>query len=868
MNSRRALVLPLLGALLFTLTAFAADPPGRVARLDYMAGQVSIQPNGVNEWVAANINRPLTTSDRIWTDKDSRAELQMGAASARLNSETSLTLANVSDNVVQLQLDQGTLNLHVIRLGEGEIYEIDTPNVAFTVEKSGDYRFDVDNAGDTTVVTVWKGRGEATGDNPGIVIKGHQQMTFRRGRSLDYVSTNSPGFDGFDSWCQARAQREDNSPSLRYVSPYYVGYSDLDDYGYWDTVPTYGPVWVPSGVAVGWAPYRWGHWVYIAPWGWTWVDDAPWGFVPFHYGRWVYFGSHWGWCPGPIYSRPIWAPALVAWVGGSHWGFGLSFGIGGGVGWFPLGWGEPYVPWYGHSRNYFQNVNVTNTHITNITYITNNYYGNAHPVKPVQYVNYHPDRVTAVSNAVFTGSRPTRGGYVPVTAQAMSGAAVMNTVPVRPTRESVTGPGQQTTAPPAQVFSRPVVTKMTPPTPATPPAVVGIGRPQPNAGAPASNAPAVTNMGVPGRAPATNTAPVAGTAIDRPSRGYSRPPESTTPAIATEESPRGIPHPPSVETNRNVTPAPPAASTQLSMPSRVPRPPASLSQPINQPTSTQPTSAPMVQPSMPSRSYPRPTEGVAPSQPVSRPDVTDRPSRETPNSNVRQYSRPEVTPTPTPSSPPSAAPQTNIGRPSPSREVPSVPQPAQPIARPNVTPAPTPAPSVSHEDRPISRPAETHAPAQAAPQRQTEPSRDSHPDRKDNTASPKAGLRYPSPYSSGFATASVRQTSLTQSYPRPSVVQTAWERTPSSGVSRTRNPGWSPVQSTRSIGTSAPRVYSGNYASAPRASYSSATRMPSYSTSHYSSAPRYSSAGSGSHQSHSGPSISRSSAPSGSHSRR
>ena len=141
MNSRRALVLPLLGVVLFTLTAFADDPPGRVARLDYMTGQVSIQPNGVNEWVAANVNRPLTTSDRIWTDKESRAELQMGAASARLNGETSLTLANVSYHAVQLQLDQGTLNLHVYRLFEGEIYEIDTPNLAFTVEKAGDYRF-------------------------------------------------------------------------------------------------------------------------------------------------------------------------------------------------------------------------------------------------------------------------------------------------------------------------------------------------------------------------------------------------------------------------------------------------------------------------------------------------------------------------------------------------------------------------------------------------------------------------------------------------------------------------------------------------------------------------------------------------------
>jgi hypothetical protein len=29
----------------------------------------------------------------------------------------------------------------------------------------------------------------------------------------------------------------------------------------------------------------------MSPWGWTWVDNAPWGFAPFHYGRWVGAGA-------------------------------------------------------------------------------------------------------------------------------------------------------------------------------------------------------------------------------------------------------------------------------------------------------------------------------------------------------------------------------------------------------------------------------------------------------------------------------------------------------------------------------------------------------------------------------------------------
>jgi hypothetical protein len=82
----------------------------------------------------------------------------------------------------------------------------------------------------------------------------------------------------------------------------------------------------------GLAPYHYGHWSYIAPWGYTWVDDQPWGFAPFHYGPWASIGGAWGWIPSPPrpaigeYVLPIYAPALVAWVG-----------VGAGVAWFALG---------------------------------------------------------------------------------------------------------------------------------------------------------------------------------------------------------------------------------------------------------------------------------------------------------------------------------------------------------------------------------------------------------------------------------------------------------------------------------------------------------------------------------------------------
>ncbi len=408
------------------------DAPGRVARVQYMSGEVSMQPGGINDWIAATQNRPLTTADRIWTDKNSRAELNVGDGFIRMSSETSLTLTNVSDSTVQLELDQGTLSLTVRHLQPGEVYEVDTPNYAFTVMKSGVYRFDVFPSQDQSWVTVRSGYGVATGGGASVRVNSDNQVHFTGGNSLQHTAYAAPARDGFDDWVQVRDKRLDDSLSARYVSPGVIGYQDLDGYGSWVPTPAYGNVWIPSSVPPGWAPYRFGHWAWIAPWGWTWVDDAPWGFAPFHYGRWVSWGGGWAWAPGPLgYWNPYYAPALVGWIGGP--GFGVGFGFGGGFGiginfgWFPLGWGEPFYPryagwgyggWYHNggwvSNNYFRNVNITNTHITNITNITNNYYsGN---VNAAHYgFRNTPGAVTAAPGSAFTsGAAINRvGGAVP-----------------------------------------------------------------------------------------------------------------------------------------------------------------------------------------------------------------------------------------------------------------------------------------------------------------------------------------------------------------------------------------------------------------------------------------------------------------------
>ena len=437
------------------------DPPARAARLQYTNGSISVQPQGTGDWVSGEVNRPLTNSDNIWADKNSRAELSVGTGVIRIDSESSLTLTEVGADIVQLELHQGALNLHVRRLYDNEKYEVDTPNQAFTVLKPGDYRFDVDPDNDKTVVTVWSGEGEASGDGPAVQIHAGQQVRFSNGTSLTVDVHDAPAPDSFDQWARNRDQRLDRSESARYVSPDVVGGDDLDEYGTWRNTPEYGEVWAPS-VAPGWGPYTTGHWIWQDPWGWTWVDYAPWGYAPFHYGRWVYAGGFWGWAPGPIYVRPYYAPALVGWFGG---GFGVGVGFGGGFGWCPLGFGEPFIPWYGVSRGYFNRVNITNTRITNITNIYNRNFQNgrltARNDYQTHYANMHaPGGFTAVSRNTLVNSLSVSRNNLRVSPNALSRVSAVHSPGVAPTRASMLGSrGDRASVPPQRAFARPVVSR-------------------------------------------------------------------------------------------------------------------------------------------------------------------------------------------------------------------------------------------------------------------------------------------------------------------------------------------------------------------------------------------------------------------------
>ncbi len=468
-------LLPLLiaAALFMGLSNPAAaqdDPPSRVARLNFMQGSVSFQPSGEQDWVQADPNRPLTTGDNLWADKDSRGEVHIGSTAIRLSSETGISFLNLDDRTVQLQLAQGTIEVHLRNHEPGNAFEIDTPNLALTLAASGEYRVQSDPNGSSTVVVVREGAAQVTGGGESYTLEPGQQYTFTGTDQLTYDAQGAPGFDDFEDWCQSRDQRENSSESARYVSRDVDGYYDLDDYGTWQSNPDYGEVWVPRGVAVGWAPYHMGHWVWIAPWGWTWVDAQPWGFAPFHYGRWAFIGSYWGWVPGPMVVRPVYAPALVGFVGGGGFGMSVAFGGGfSGVAWFPLGPRDVYIPGYRCSPRYVQNVNITNTRVVNVTQVTNVYnttvINRNNNVTRVNYTYANDTRaITAVPRETFVNARPVSAASVHVTTDQLRTVRPLDTVPLAPTRTSyVSSTAKPVSARPAVPFTqRPVVARLNP----------------------------------------------------------------------------------------------------------------------------------------------------------------------------------------------------------------------------------------------------------------------------------------------------------------------------------------------------------------------------------------------------------------------
>jgi len=648
-----------LGAILLLAPPLAAqslaDPPGRVGRLSYIDGTVSLHSPDQDQWSEAVINYPVTTGDGFWTQPQSHAEVQVGAVEMRLDESTEADIVRLDDAATVLRVDQGVIEVHVIAMPAGGVAVL-TPTGQVTLLTVGSYHIEAGQPGpdnappNQMIVSVLQGTARVGGQRSSLTVQAGESA-IASGTGFQLVQAEPTAFD---NWALARERREAQPTATAwYVPNTMTGYQDLDQEGQWTTDPTYGTVWYPSSVPADWAPYRYGHWVWIQPWGWTWVDDAPWGFAPFHYGRWAYIRDRWAWCPGDYHVRPVYAPALVAFIGG-----GITIAAGTPVGWVPLAPGERFHPWYHTTNTYATRVNYVrySTHVTNNIVINNNY----SRAQTSQFRNARA--ATVVSAHAFSSAAPVQRSEVKVDPQHLNQARTVATLThVQPTveaRGAIAHPeaaSATAVARPEKSAPAPTATpkrEITPRGPTAPEATRGAPTPETHTATPAPHPP------TPEGRPVTPPPPETHVATPAPH------PPTPTPEARTETP---APRPPIPETHAAApAPHPPTATPEA----RPPSPP-----PTRQAAVTPPRVAPPPIPH-PFAATPRPAAHPLPPAKVQRPVQNTR-----------------ITPTPqgwqrTPVQPAAAHP----------------PQPQRPAPAPHPAPAAHPAPPAPQGGEPQRHP--------------------------------------------------------------------------------------------------------------------------------------------------------------------
>ena len=700
----------------------AASP----ARISYIEGDVSFWRPGAAEWTPARINTPLAPGDSLYTGPNGNVEVQIGPrAFLRAAEGTQVGLDNQEPGFVQFRVTAGRASVDLGELAQAQTVELDTPNAAFTIERTGYYRAEVTE--DSTTFETQRG-GSATmtpaGGAVGTIAAGRQVMV--TGTNAARVDVGpAPGLTEWDRWNYERTDQLASSSSARYVASGVYGTPELDRYGSWRTVESYGSVWVPRTVATGWTPYSTGRWIWDPRYGWTWLDDEPWGWAPYHYGRWVHAGGFWGWAPGPIVTRPVYAPALVVFLGG-----GVRVSVGVPLAWAPLGWGEPIIPWWGRpgyvghpswdgwgGPRVVNNVVVKNTTIVNVQNITvyrnvtgpsgvnavvgvaADHFGRA-DVRPSRFSEADVKQLTPVRGQLavkpVAASLAPSGGTAVRPPEAIHGRSVVATRPPRDFTPALRAEGLATPSVATPSAGPRLVPAPKREAPQRPPAPAAVATPPPRRDASPARPPARPDAKGDRAAEQRPQPPTPAAAATPPPRREAspaepparldakpnkaveraqppRPPTVATPQPRREAVPTGSPAPADAKGNRANeqrprAPTPPAVA--IPQPRREGAPTGTSASPDAKPNKA----AERVQsPPPPTVATPRPRREVTPAGPPARPDAkADRAAEQRP-----QPSLPAAVVTPPAKGPAPAAVPPPVGQAAP-------PRTERPNARPTV----------------------------------------------------------------------------------------------------------------------------------------------------------------------------------------
>ncbi|MBI4850223.1 MAG: hypothetical protein HY819_00195 [Acidobacteria bacterium] len=281
----------------------------RIARVAFIEGDANLQRQGAEQLDSAILNVPVFTGDLIYTNPNSRMELELYGGFIRLSETTSLELVKFTPKLYRFDLSLGLATFSFS--DESPEIEIATPQAAISLKQGGIYRIKVDLDG-TTEIVVQEGQAEVFGRTSTFKLHKDKRAFFSPTNNVTVTS-----FDFRDDWDRWNNERE-HLISVNSVNgflkprPHLYGSSLLNQHGRWINVQGYGFVWKPNNLSANWAPYRIGRWAFYRTSGWTWISQEAWGWLPYHYGYWIYLSAQgWVWVPRDL--DWFWSPALVTW---------------------------------------------------------------------------------------------------------------------------------------------------------------------------------------------------------------------------------------------------------------------------------------------------------------------------------------------------------------------------------------------------------------------------------------------------------------------------------------------------------------------------------------------------------------------------
>src|SRR5271165_976233 len=131
-SSLRTLLLATAAAAFLSLVSTSSqaqpDPPAQAGRISYISGNVSIQPEDSDDWSQAYPNLPLGPGDRVFTDFDGRAEIQIGQTFVRIGPNSDVTLVDSTDDGLYFGVAQGSIHVRTNGLWDDQSVFVNTPS--------------------------------------------------------------------------------------------------------------------------------------------------------------------------------------------------------------------------------------------------------------------------------------------------------------------------------------------------------------------------------------------------------------------------------------------------------------------------------------------------------------------------------------------------------------------------------------------------------------------------------------------------------------------------------------------------------------------------------------------------------------------